>query len=85
MNEPICKDPQFMAYSLVRCACREACWGCIYDSYGKMCDSQRINDSCIDRMMREAAVLLCPKIEETIDNLMYKEFDERRQNGETES
>lgn len=83
MNEPICKDPQFMAYSLVRCACREACRGCQYEAYAKMCDDLRINDTCVDRMMREAAVLLYPNTEETIDNLMYRDFDERRRDGET--
>lgn len=84
MPKRLCVDPHLMALNLMRCACREACHGCNYESYGKICEDRELNDSCIDRMMREAAMLLDPSTKPTMASLDLRDIRERREYAKTE-
>ena len=84
MPEKLCVDPHLMALNLMRCACREACHGCNYDTYGKVCEDRQLNDSCIDRMMREAALMLDPQVVKVMSSLEKRDDRERREDAKTE-
>ena len=83
MPEKLCVDPHLMALNLMRCACREACHGCNYDTYGKVCEDRQLNDSCIDRMMREAALMLDPQVVKVMSSLERRDDKERREDAKT--
>ena len=83
MPEKLCVDPHLMARNLMRCACREACHGCNYDTYGKVCEDRQLNDSCIDRMMREAALMLDPQVVKVMSSLERRDDKERREDAKT--
>lgn len=83
MPEKLCVDPHLMALNLMRCACREACHGCNYDTYGKVCEDRQLNDSCIDRMMREAALMLDPQVVKVMASLEKRDDKERREDAKT--
>jgi len=84
MQNNLCTDPHLMALNLMRCACREACHGCVYESYGKTCENLQLDDNCIDRMMREAAAILDPSTIPTMRNLAMRDIRERSADGKTE-
>lgn len=83
-NELLCDDPKRMAKNLVRCACREVCIGCSYEEYAVWCENTGQNDTCIDKMMRECAVMLNKDQETIIMSLKRRDARERRQNAKTE-
>ena len=45
---------------------------------------RELNDSCIDRMMREAAMLLDPTTQPTMASLDLRDIRERREYAKTE-
>lgn len=76
-NNLICDDPKRMAKNLVRCACREVCIGCSYEEYAVWCENTGYDDTCIDRMMRECAVMLNKKQSPIIKSLRKRDIMER--------
>ena len=76
-NELLCDDPKRMAKNLVRCACREVCIGCSYEEYAVWCENTGYDDTCIDKMMRECAVMLNRQQAPIIKSLRKRDIMER--------